>query len=208
MPLAFTVACADIGSVEKNKFGWCVKHRNGRVNKGSDILELADIIKVLLNNKKRVALGFESPLFTPFRREPIKLLNARNGEKIRNWIGGPGSSVLATGIVQVTWLLREILPSLKSDRVAYLKWNDFRKANNGLFLWEAYVVGKDKDKSGSHIEDAHIAVEAFLRSLPDPIQYNMITESSVISLVGMALVRSGWSKNSQLLSQSCLVIKP
>ena len=65
-----------------------------------------------------------------------------------------------------------------------------------------------KVKGLDHIDDATLAVRAFEHSLPDPASVNaVVCQSEVYSLVGAALLRSGWASDIGLLSQACLVIK-
>jgi len=58
-----------------------------------------------------------------------------------------------------------------------------------------------------HAEDAAIAARDFLNAMPDPTTANAIEEDSVHSLIGAALLRTGWSDDLQLLETQCLVIR-
>ena len=90
---------------------------------------------------------------------------------------------------------------------AFLDWEAFELAPVGLFIWEAFVAGEAK--TGSHQGDAQVAVDAFKDALPDPRQRNALTPGHrVRSLIGGALLWSGWSKDLALLSEPCIVIKP
>lgn len=199
------VFCADIGSVAKNNFGWYVSYENGATDSGASIDSLGTSVADSINLKRQVALGFEAPMFVPLRDNPVTLTSRRQGETNPNWIGGPGAAVLATALVQVPWLLRDIKEKLTVDAEATLDWNKFSDNLISLFLWEAFVSGDAK--GNSHIDDARIAVEAFKGSLPNPMFNNAIVEPVVVSLLGAALIRTGWSSNIQLLSKSCLVIR-
>jgi hypothetical protein len=89
---------------------------------------------------------------------------------------------------------------------AHLAWDSFAAAGTGLLLWEAFVSGASK--RGDHVADARLAVDAFVRALPDPKAANAVyCTSRVYSLVGAALLRTGWSSDLGLLSQPCLVLK-
>src|SRR5438132_295798 len=99
------IYCADIGSVSKCNFGW-YGDRDG--SGGSDIGELADRVARDLQDQRPVALGFECPLFVPVVADPQSLGCGRLGEGSRSWSAGAGAGVLATGLVQVVWLLQQI----------------------------------------------------------------------------------------------------
>jgi hypothetical protein len=76
---------------------------------------------------------------------------------------------------------------------------------DSVFLWEAFVTGKAKGQG--HVEDAEIAIKHFVESLPNPEAANAIQEEHVLSLIGAAALRAGWSTDVEILSQPCLAIK-
>jgi hypothetical protein len=201
------VACADIGSVKSGNFGWAVHDPAGgeTVVDHHSIEALAAEMAGHLERGRAVALGFECPLYVPLREDPMALNLARNGEGNRAWCAGAGSGALATGLVQVNWILREIRRLMRSNVTAGLDWPELVARGSGLFLWEAFVSSKAKSKT--HHGDAALAVEAFVRALPDPAEANAVNEHEVVSLIGMALLRSGWTEDPRVLEQTCLVIK-
>jgi hypothetical protein len=89
---------------------------------------------------------------------------------------------------------------------AYLDWSAFTQAGRGIFLWEAFVTGSAK--GDSHEDDAQIGAEAFREALPDPRGANVskMTEP-VFSLVGGAMVETGWARDRRLLGSPSIVIK-
>lgn len=128
------------------------------------------------------------------------------GEGSRAWSAGAGCGALATGIVQVTWLLREIQRKTTSSVPAFLSWPAFIESTAGLYLWEAFVTGGAK--RGSHLADAKAGVEAFIAGLPDPTLVNAVTcVSDVQSLVGAAMLRTGWTTSPRILQEPCLVVR-
>jgi len=199
------VVCADVGSVKRGNFGWFARLADGIDQKGSDIHELAECVAALLNEGKCVALGFEAPMYVPLREDVLTLTSKRRGETNANWIGGPGATVLATGLVQVPWLLSSVREKSRKPARATLDWADFHSGAAELFLWEAFVSGAAK--GGSHIEDAEIAVKAFLRALPNPGSDTEFSDPEVLSLLGVFLLRTGWSDDVSVLSERCLVVK-
>jgi hypothetical protein len=195
-------ACADIGSVAGGNFGWWSSDGNS----GRTPSTLAASVSAALNSNRPVALGFECPLFVPLTDDESQLTRARPGEGSRAWSAGAGCGALATGLVQVAWVLRAIRSSLNSPRTAHLNWDAFVEAQSGLFLWEAFVSGAAK--SSSHVADAQAAGEAFVQAFPNPGTVNAITCSTeVYSLIGAALLRTGWSHSPEVLALPSLVIK-
>lgn len=197
-----SVYCADVGSVTKHNFGW-YGDRDG--TSGGNITDLAAQIARDLLEQRPVALGFECPLFVPLVKDPQRLGCKRPGEALA-WSAGAGTGALATGLVQVLWLLREIRERVGNQTCpAYLRWSEFVEAGEGLFLWEAFVSGKGK--RDSHAADAQAAVEAFRAALPDPDRASCVVCNDVQSLVGAALVRTGWTTDLSVLATPSPVIR-
>ena len=202
------IYCADIGSVPNGRFGWArsepgeepiERHRGG-----SEIVDLVDAVADDLAARQAVALGFECPLFVPVPEHALRLGAARPGDGNRAWSAGAGAGALTTGLVQVAWILRELHRHCP-DSEPYLDWNDFTRAGGGLFLWEAFVT--DRAKAATHVDDATVAVAAFRDALPDPTAANAVTADRPLSLLGAALLWSGWADDVALLHAPCLVIK-
>jgi len=197
-----TVVCADVGSVASGNFGWW----SSAGASGSAPSALSSHVASILNSRAPVALGFECPLFVPLVENEASLTSARPGEGSRPWSAGAGCGALATGLVEVAWVLRAIRAQLVRPESAFLAWPPFIQSRAGLFLWEAFVSGPQK--RSSHVADAQVAVQAFAQGLPDPSTKNaVVCESPVHSLVGAALLRTGWSQNLALLAEPCLVLK-
>jgi hypothetical protein len=202
MMFAPTIVCADIGSVRGGNYGWwssCGEH-------GSKPTGLATHVATLLNGEHSVALGFECPLFVPLVEDELELTRARPGEEQRPWSAGAGCGVLATGLVQAIWTLAEIRKRLSRRAPATLDWPFFRNRQARLFLWEAFVTGTAK--LPTHEADAEVGAKAFMQALPDPTTKNaVVCKSAVHSLIGAALLRSGWSSDLSLLEKPCVVIR-
>ena len=204
--LVMDIYCADIGSITSGNFGWYGLRSDGTAASGQDIEELAGQILNGLNATRQVALGFEAPMFVPFRTDPETLTRKRKGETDKNWIGGPGATVLATALVQVPWLLTTIRAGLTVSATATTRWEEFHDNKSNLFLWEAFVSGASKGRD--HIDDARIAVELFRQCLPDPSVHNVIHEESILSLLGASLLRTGWTTKLEALKAPTVVIRP
>ena len=138
-----------------------------------------------------------------------ELTSGRHGDGNRPWSAGAGCAVLAVGLTQVPWILREVRRTLGDVPPRYLRWDQTPEDGPGLFLWEAFVSGDAKAAGGEdlHARDAKLAVEAFLHALPDVNRVNAIHEHEVQSLVAAALLRSGWSNDAGVLTEPCLVIR-
>jgi len=202
------IYCADIGSIPRGRFGWAradpdeagVETHRG----GTEIIELVEAVAEDLAGGRPVALGFESPLFVPVPAEPLRLGMARLGESNRSWSAGAGAGALATGIVEVAWVLDE-LQRRHPATVIYVDWAEFVEAGHGLFLWEAFVTAQAK--AATHVDDAAVAVAAFRGALPDPRKVNAVIADRPLSLLGAASLWSGASNDLDLLRAPCLVIK-
>jgi len=207
-PVNVVIYCADIGSVPRNRFGWARSDPTAaeieRHRGGTEIVDLVEAVALDLGVDRAVAFGFESPLFVPVPEESLRLGTARPGEANRSWSAGAGASALVTGIVEIAWILSELRRRLPAAS-AYLDWDEFTAAGRGLFLWEAFVSAGAK--ATTHVDDAVVAVAAFSEALPEPIIANAVTAERPLSLLGAALVWSGWSDDGDLLHAPCLVIK-
>jgi hypothetical protein len=196
--------------VSAGKFGWAAAGLDGRdLESGTDIRELARRIVTHLDLGAPASVGFECPLFVPLREDPMRLTAARRGDGSRAWSAGAGTGALATGLVEVCWILREVHRELRRQVACHLDWPTFSD-DGGLFVWEAFVSGgaKPQVEGNRHAADAMAAVEAFVDALPDPTAANAVQESDVISLIGMALLRTGWTRDLESVATPCLVIKP
>ena len=202
------IYCADIGSVPNRRFGWARSEPENptieRHRGGTEIVDLVEAVAEDVTAGRPVALGFECPLYAPVPAEPLRLGTARVGEGNRSWSAGAGAGALATGLVQVAWILSELRRRLSHART-YLDWDDFIAGGSGLFLWEAFVT--DRAKATTHVDDATVAVAAFRAALPHPAAANAVTAERPLSLLGAALVWSGWSDDGELLHAPCLVVK-
>jgi hypothetical protein len=198
--------------VGEGNFGWArLDWKAGEVEVGREIDELVKVASGDLRQELPVALGFECPLWVPLPGESKRLGKGRPNEGSPSWLGGPGSAVLATGLVQVPWVLRGLREEIP-DGAAHLDWEAFTEASGiRLFLWEAFVAGKAKAPPGSasHTGDAEIGARAFVDALPNPIwaTERWRPDCEVVSLLGTAMLLSGWSEDQDLLHEACLVVR-
>lgn len=206
--MELTIVCADIGSIKNGRFGWALRDHVGPAESrsdGGDIGALVSNVGRRLIEGRPVALGFECPLFVPLPEDPEELTRARNGEGNRAWSASAGAGALATGLAEVTWILKKLREDLGTTEppTVTLDWSVF-VTTKGLFIWEAVVTGNAK--SNTHCGDARSAIDAFADALPDPTGSNAIVEASVYSLIGAGLLRAGWDVPQQILELPALVI--
>jgi len=202
------IYCADIGSVARARFAWARATVAGGaldITCGRDIQNLVEEIAQDLNGTAKVALGFECPLLVPISDHPRELTSARKGEGNRAWCAGSGAGSLATGLVQVVWILQRIRCRVRTPAPAFVNWREFAAAHGGLFLWEAFISGAAHGTD--HVADAETAVRCFAAALPDVDGANAIRSANAHSLIGAALLRTGWSDDLGLLARPCVVIK-
>ncbi|MTK13319.1 MAG: hypothetical protein F8N39_14910 [Clostridiaceae bacterium] len=199
--------CADIGSVKNKKFGWCRGTTGVKDDfiMGSSIQDFAGGIAKDLSNGYKVALGFECPLFVPLSDDPVKLTSARKGEGDRAWSASAGGTVLATGLTETAWILSRVKELAELEIKVTIDWNEFINKSLNLFIWEAFV--SKSSKSSTHSGDAEVAVKAFINDYPDIVQANAVTTENPYNLVAAALLRVGLSKDIDILSHPCIVIK-
>jgi alkylated DNA nucleotide flippase Atl1 len=204
------IYAADIGSIASGNFGWArLDPQLGAAqverSSGIEIAELVDAVAHDLHLGERgVALGFECPLFVPVPPDPLRLGAARPREGNRPFSGGPGTAAMVTGLVQAAWVLRSLRERCP-EAASFLEWQEFTDACRGLYLWEAFVTGKAK--GAAHVDDALIAATTFRDALPDPPAANAVKAERPLSLIGAALLWSGWSQETAVLYKPCLVIK-
>ncbi len=201
---------ADAGSVSKENFHWVSS--SSLAQSSRDPTALAKAVASDLVSGKRVALGYESPLFVPADPNPGSLGRARDGEcqaatGNRPFTAGAGAAVLATGIQSLAWVLREI-KNLAPNATASTRWDDFRTGACPLFVWEAFVSGSEKAYPPSHSGDAALAIAAFRQESSNKDNPTRLRCSTAFSLVGAAIVWSGLSTDITLLAEPCVVLRP
>ena len=198
----------DIGSPSKGKFAWARPGDASPSRDSADPATLASVVACDLRAGKKVALGFECPLYIPIAESLDRITAARDFESDRAWSATAGATAALVGLAEVTWLLRRIRESAGSVS-PYLSWSAFRTAPAGLFLWEAFVTHQQRRQVSctDHRDwlDARRAARAFLQQSRcwsgDPER-----ASDVLSLVGAALLHAGWSTDLPLLRVPCRVV--
>ena len=129
-----SVFCADIGSIKANKFGWAAVLASEESISGTSIVEFAARIADEILSNKKVAIGFECPLFVPVRSDPVRVNAARDGEGNRSWSAGAGTGALATGLVEVLWVMNRLNELLPTPPKPQFDWSNFLETDS-VFLW-------------------------------------------------------------------------
>ena len=208
------VYCADVGSVERGRFGWArVAAETPEASRGSR--EIEELVSALVGDLRAglpVALGFECPLYVPLPADPKRLAKARDVDGNRPWSAGAGCGALATGLTQVAWVLSQVRNGITAEVPSFLDWGAFLESGSGLFLWEAFVTGKAKPNDDAAADDQHIAdaiagARYFLERVEATAVQGGQSADEVYSLIGAALLRSGWSSDLDLLRTPCVVAR-
>lgn len=208
---------ADVGSIAKGNFGWCrtPPQEKRAWDKRNDIGAFAEGIAEDLLEGKRIALGFECPLFVPVAEMAQNLTKARKADSSLAWSAGTGATALVVGLVEYIWVFERIKENLESAQKRVqptFDWTEFNFGKANLFIWEAFVSGdkKSKSKSDPHVKDAAIAAGTFWSNYPNIVEADSERAQnsySYFSLVGAALLRSGLVKDLSILSEPCIVIR-
>lgn len=217
------VVAVDVGSVRTN-FAWAGLDLPARrpVGEGGRHPEGAALaVLEALAAEEPVALGFEAPLMVPV--SPVgpvdgwmTLGQARKGEtadgRSRPWSAGAGSGALATGLVQLAWVLERIgsgFPGLRCTT----RPEPWLNRDAELFVWEAFVSGTGKPiPSGitQHAADAAAAADTFADRLNQGTLSNsdvVCTPASSFNLAAAAATFAGLTIGSDELRDQVQVYR-
>jgi hypothetical protein len=208
------VACLDIGSPKKGNVGWAILYSDERAT-GGDLHGFINELAGHLAADRTVAVGFECPLYVPMRLDPAAMTDCRVGEQGLNWCGGPGASVLATGLVQVNWCLARLAerdPGIRGTT----RWAELSRGSADVYCWEAFITSKggvvvelnDVNQIPHHEQDALCGAVAFARAIADHgAPRSDLGDEAALSLVGLHLLQTGMTTDVTLLSETCTVLK-
>jgi hypothetical protein len=200
-------AVIDIGKPGKN-LGWAL---SGPMSfDGTDLDTCIDAVVAALRVGP-VALGFEAPMFVPVRDDPMVLTKARSGEAAqgisRPFSASAGATVLVTALVVVPYVLTR-LRKLAPRARATMNWRSPLGDRANLLLFEAFVTNQRKSTDTRHVEDAHLAIAAFQTGMRDPQSFtSAVAERDCLSLLGAAMLRTGWASDPAVVAEPCLVVR-
>lgn len=201
----------DIGSTIPRRgqtaFAWCkVQDICGAPQCGASPDALVESIVGDIHGGRSVALGIEAPLFIPVPADSNTLSRGRPGEGNRSWAAPAGGYVTTLAVHQTAWLLSKLYATCaRVCQVAVDAPSWYHRGTKGpvLFLWEAFVSGA---AHRGHAEDAATAAMCFQGR-----QANLesdVTAQNPISLVGAAVLWSGWSTDLMWLKNELIVLRP
>jgi hypothetical protein len=200
------VAAVDVGSLAN--IGWW-RAAGDSAGGGRDLDELVDVLAADLNHNRSVALGFEAPIFVPLPADAAGLCRQRVGDRGRPWSAGAGTGALALGVQQAAYIF-----AILARRVATRPRISFDPLHlNGpettLVVREAFVSGnaKNRDAVDPHMDDARVAVNEFSKRRAQGVVHSDIDEPRVLNLAAGALLASGLTNDTDLLTQASVVVR-
>lgn len=201
-----SIFAVDVGSPKA--FAWV---SDGGL-KGKDGTGLVDAINSAFMTSRRVALGFECPLFIPVPRHWADIGKARLGEKNRPWSAGAGATVTTYGLHEVAWILARLRETGNTEPSIFFSPEAWLLSDlPGLLLWEAFVTGADKGKS--HADDARRACRAFeqlltRRSWNEARLVTVGSGAQSLNLAALAAEWAGWPIAADERKCPLLVVSP
>lgn len=94
-----------------------------------------------------------------------------------------------------------------SGRFSTLNSSDRQGGGPCILLWEAFITAEDKpDEGPEHVRDALLAVRTFLDAYKKGSLE--VGEEETHSLIGAALLRSGWIEDPEILEEPCPFVRP
>jgi len=205
------VAVIDIGSPKKDKkgknnVGWAIVGRKSDC--GTDLDKCVKSLARALEAGP-LALGFEAPMFVPMREKPESLTEARCGES-KAFSAGPGATALVTSTVVAPYVLRRLREDVP-DATATLDWRDWpgdRAGPKQMLLFEAFGTNQNGSKDNRHVEDAKLAARELYSRLKKKRNKSDVKVDKCFSILGAMMLRTCWSSDIRILSESCLVVRP
>jgi hypothetical protein len=175
--MGIRVVAVDVGSVgPRSKFAWAgfdVPSREALLS-GNDPQTAVSALVAGLAWGGQAALLLESPLSVPVPAGQEdgwrRLGRAREGERNRPWSAGAGAGVLATGLAQGAWMMRQLAEAVPG-LTATTQPDPWRSGAAPLLLAEAFVSAADKPvplPAGQDAADAAAAGRALVELLDAP----------------------------------------
>jgi hypothetical protein len=215
------VVGVDVGSVSHrsgSRFAWAafdcaIRDADAslacqEVGTGRDPASAVAAIGEALRAGRLVALGMECPLLVPVPADWRDLGRGREGEAQRAWSAGAGPAAMATGLVQLAWLLRELASGGQVRATTQPgRWSQAQP----LLLWEAFVSQSAKTGTGedAHLADARAAVRAFISGLPATSGRSdvHVGDHRALNLAAVAAAHAGIRIDPAELASNLLIVK-
>jgi hypothetical protein len=156
----------DVGSVRrKGGFSWSTADASQRGQ--DDPSQLGDAVVSALESGRQVALAFECPLSVPVPGVQDgawqELGRARTGEGNRSWSAGAGTGALATGLVQLSWVLAYVRDRAHESPRVTTSLDRFTAGEAKLLIAEAMVTSDGKPEPVDGLQDHADALAAAKR---------------------------------------------
>lgn len=197
------IGVIDVGSPASGSLGWAIESPDATSPQlGKDLDEFVELIAPL-SEQYPLAIGFEAPLFAPYRNTAKAVLKGRAGEGNRPWSAGAGAAVTAAALGVVPYTLRELRKRLPS--ATPLAGLDLPQRAGEVLFWEAFVTASAK--GADHADDALIALKVFHERAQQMPLTSDLAEPEAFSLLGAALIRTGWTSDVTVLDRPCLVVR-
>lgn len=217
-PSGLQIFGVDVGSVRR-KGGFCWSTADASHRGQDDPSQLGDAVVSTLESGRQVALAFECPLSVPVPSADAvgwtDLGRARAGEHNRSWSASAGAGVLATGLVQLPWLLRYVADRSGIRVVATTQLDAFLAERANVLLVEAMVTsdGKPEPVDGHQDHaDALAAARRLQEMLVVAASGELISDVSclphvALNLAASAAMHAGVLLDPAELRQDVLVAK-
>ena len=201
------IAAVDVGSIRRQRFAWSaldLETTSSAVG-GTHPTELVESLVSRLADGHQVALGFECPLVLPVPDAAEHLGAARVGEPTRAWSASAGASAMATGLVQLAWVLKHIGTVQATTQPA--RWSP----DTPLLLWEAFVSGDLKTRTAGptgHRDDADSAVRGFVARLDDLDRLGDVHlgHRAPLNLAAAVALQAGLSISTDEIAMQLLIV--
>jgi hypothetical protein len=217
-PSRIQVFGVDVGSVRrKGGFSWASADASQRGQ--DDPSQLGDAVVSAIDTGRQVALAFECPLSVPVPAVDgtgwTDLGRARAGEGNRSWSAGAGTGALATGLVQLAWLLHHVAARAGREVRATTQPNAFLAGRANLLLAEAMVTSDGKPEPVDGHQD-HADALAAARRLEEMVLVaasgTLVSDVSclphrALNLAASAAMHAGVLVDPAELQQEVLVAK-
>jgi hypothetical protein len=211
-PLAVVVL--DVGSVRPRqgvpRLGWCgLRPDSGAEAFGDSLQTLVEHLVDEIRVGRKVALGFECPLWMPLPTAEGELGRGRAGiDGARASGASAGSQVLATGLQECAWVLVELAQRLPTRPQITFVWTDLVDDRADLLLFEAFVTqGAKAPEPEAHIADARSAAVAFVDEVASADHQPTAVLGASFNLGAACALRAGLTTDVDLLTAPCLVVK-
>lgn len=190
--------------ISKSNFWWI----NDTGDFGSSISSLVNNIVTNLALGK-VSIGFEYPLYFDVYESNVNKARVIDGN--RSWSGGPGATILPTGLSQTNSIVKKICKSYTDCRFKILSNFDDLSDDSNVYIWEAFVSSKGKPDKGlnqnQHLADANAALGKYLSCKEKDEKFHSNNSYPCVSLLSSIFIANECMIDLDLINERPIVIK-